>query len=216
MKFLFEFAPIVIFFLVYKLYGLYFAILAMIVATMLQLIYTKIKNGKFEKTHLFTFILLVFFGGITLILRDPAFVMWKVSIFYVAFSLALIASIWIGDKTLAEHMLGREFILPKKIWNNITWLWGLVFIVIAIINSYFVIIALNARDAFFNISGLDKKMDLSNIECINNNFQDLCIIAQTSEQSWVNFKLFGTLGITILLIIFTVFILGKYLKEQKS
>jgi len=215
MKFLFEFAPIIIFFVVYKLYGLYPAILVMIAATALQLVYTRIKNGKFENTHLFTFILLVIFGSITLFLRDPAFIMWKVSVFYVIFALVLIISIWIGKKTLLERILDKNIQVPKKIWNNITLLWGVGFIVIAVINAYFVKIALNSRDAFFNSSGLDEKMDLINIKCGNNSFQDLCILAKDSEEIWVNFKLFGTLGLTLLLLIFTALMLVKYNKEQK-
>lgn len=212
MKFLFEFAPIVVFFLFYKLYGIYAAIIAMIVATLAQLAYSKLKNGKVENTHLFTFILLIIFGGVTLFLRNPSFIMWKVTVFYVVAGLALIVSIFIGSKTLLERMLDKSLNLPKKIWNNITWIWGVGFILIAIVNAYFVRIALVARDNFFNKSGLDPKTDLINIRCEDSNFVELCMLAKTNEQIWVNFKLFGALALTVLLLIFTVFIISKYIK----
>ena len=107
MKFLFDFGPIILFFVIYKTYGLYPAIYAMIASTFAQLMYTRLTTGKFQNSHLMTFGLLVVFGGVTLVLRDPAFVMWKVSVLYVAFALALIGSMWVGKKTLIE---------PQQIW----------------------------------------------------------------------------------------------------
>ena len=80
MKFLLDFFPIALFFIVYKTMGLYAAIYAMIGATALQMLITRLQTGKFEKTHIITFGLLVVFGGITLAIKDPAFIMWKVSV----------------------------------------------------------------------------------------------------------------------------------------
>jgi intracellular septation protein len=45
--------------------------------------------------------------------------------------------------------------------------------------------------------------------------EQLCIAAQQSEESWVNFKLFGTMGLTFVLIIITVIFISKYIKEDK-
>jgi Intracellular septation protein A. len=52
MKFLLDFFPIVLFFIVYKTMGLYAAIYAMIGATALQMLITRFQTGKFENTHL--------------------------------------------------------------------------------------------------------------------------------------------------------------------
>ncbi|MBT4577780.1 septation protein A, partial [bacterium] len=119
MKFLLDFFPIVLFFIVYKTMGLYAAIYAMIGATALQMLITRLQTGKFEKTHIITFGLLVVFGGITLAIKDPAFIMWKVSVLYVVFALALILSMWIGEKTLLQRMLGKEMTLPAKVWHQL-------------------------------------------------------------------------------------------------
>jgi len=216
MKFLFDFGPIILFFVIYKTYGLYPAIYAMITGTFAQLIYTRWSTGKFENSHLITFGLLVVFGGVTLVLRDPAFVMWKVSVLYVAFALALIGSMWIGKKTLIERMLGKELQLPRSTWEKLTWFWGLGFIGISIVNAYFVRAALGARDALFDHSILDSKVELGNIDCTNTTVEMLCIAAQQTEETWVNFKLFGTLGLTFGLILVTVVILSKHLKEKES
>ena len=216
MKFLFDFGPIILFFVIYKTYGLYPAIYAMIASTFAQLMYTRLTTGKFENSHLMTFGLLVVFGGVTLVLRDPAFVMWKVSVLYVAFALALIGSMWVGKKTLIERMLGKELKLPRATWEKLTWFWGLGFIGIAIVNAYFVRTALSTRDALFDHSTLDPKSELGNIDCASSAVEMLCLAAQQSEETWVDFKLFGTLGLTLGLILVTVITLSKHIKEKDS
>ena len=217
MKFLLDFGPIVLFFIVYKFYGLYAAIYAMIASTFVQIMYSRATTGKFVTSQVLTFALLVVFGGISIILRDPAFVMWKVSVLYVIFAAVLIGSNYVGSKTLLERMMGKELQLPRNTWVNLTWFWSLGFIVIAIINAFFVNTALSARNQFLNGGVLvDPKIDLKNFDCSQSPLENLCLIAQSSEESWVNFKLFGTLGLTLVLIIITVLMLSKHFKEKQA
>ena len=217
MKFLLDFGPIVLFFIVYKYYGLYAAIYAMIASTFIQIMYSRATTGKFVTSQVRTFALLVVFGGISIILRDPAFVMWKVSVLYVIFAAVLIGSNYIGSKTLLERMMGKELQLPRNTWVNLTWFWSIGFIIIAIINAFFVNTALSARNLFLNSGSIvDPKIDLKNFDCSQSPFESLCLIAQSSEESWVNFKLFGTLGLTLVLIIITVLMLSKHIKEKQT
>ena len=217
MKFLLDFGPIVLFFIVYKYYGLYAAIYAMIASTFVQIMYSRVTTGKFVTSQVLTFALLVVFGGISIILRDPAFVMWKVSVLYVIFAAVLIGSNYVDSKTLLERMMGKELQLPRNTWVNLTWFWSLGFIVIAIINAFFVNTALSARNQFLNGGVLvDPKIDLKNFDCSQSPLESLCLIAQSSEESWVNFKLFGTLGLTLVLIIITVLMLSKHFKEKQA
>ena len=217
MKLLLDFGPIVLFFIVYKYYGLYAAIYAMIASTFVQIMYSRVTTGKFVTSQVLTFALLVVFGGISIILRDPAFVMWKVSVLYVIFATVLIGSNYVGSKTLLERMMGKELQLPRNTWVNLTWFWSLGFIVIAIINAFFVNTALSARNQLLN-GGVfvDPKIDLKNFDCSQSPLESLCLIAQSSEESWVNFKLFGTLGLTLVLIIITVLMLSKHFKEKQA
>ena len=217
MKFLLDFGPIVLFFIVYKYYGLYAAIYAMIASTFVQIMYSRVTTGKFVTSQVLTFALLVVFGGISIVLRDPAFVMWKVSVLYVIFAAVLIGSNYIGSKTLLERMMGKELQLPRNTWVNLTWFWSLGFIIIAIINAFFVNTALRARNLFLNSGSIvDPKIDLKNFDCSQSPLESLCLIAQSSEESWVNFKLFGTLGLTLVLIIITVLMLSKHIKEKQT
>ena len=217
MKFLLDFGPIVLFFIVYKYYGLYAAIYAMIASTFVQIMYSRVTTGKFVTSQVLTFALLVVFGGISIVLRDPAFVMWKVSVLYVIFAAVLIGSNYVGSKTLLERMMGKELQLPRNTWINLTWFWSLGFIIIAIINAFFVNKALSARNLFLNSGSIvDPKIDLKNFDCSQSPLESLCLIAQSSEESWVNFKLFGTLGLTLVLIIITVLMLSKHIKEKQT
>jgi len=217
MKLLLDFGPIVLFFIVYKYYGLYAAIYAMIASTFVQIMYSRVTTGKFVTSQVLTFALLVVFGGISIILRDPAFVMWKVSVLYVIFSLVLIGSNYVGSKTLLERMMGKELQLPRNTWVNLTWSWSFGFILIAIINAFFVNTALSARNQFLNGGVLvDPKIDLKNFDCSQSPLENLCLVAQSSEESWVNFKLFGTLGLTLVLIVITVLMLSKHIKEKQT
>ena len=215
MKFLLDFFPIALFFIVYKTMGLYAAIYAMIGATALQMLITRLQTGKFENTHIITFGLLVVFGGITLAIKDPAFIMWKVSVLYVVFALALILSMWIGEKTLLQRMLGKEMTLPAKVWHQLTWFWGIGFSGIALVNAYYVDIALSTREQLFSQSTLDPKVELTELDCASTAVEQLCLAAQQSEEAWVNFKLFGTMGLTFVLIIITVIFISRYIKEEK-
>lgn len=217
MKFLLDFGPIVLFFIVYKYYGLYAAIYAMIASTFVQIMYSRVTTGKFVTSQVLTFALLVVFGGISIVLRDPAFVMWKVSVLYVIFAAVLIGSNYIGSKTLLERMMGKELQLPRNTWVNLTWFWSFGFIIIAIINAFFVNTALSARNLFLNSGSIvDPKIDLKNFDCSQSALESLCLIAQSSEESWVNFKLFGTLGLTLVLIIITVLMLSKHIKDKQT
>ncbi len=190
------------------------AIYAMIGATAVQMAITRYQTGKFEKAHLITFGLLVVFGGITIAISDPAFIMWKVSVLYVVFALALIASIYVGKKTLLQRMMGKELKLPAQVWNQLTWFWGIGFVGIAIVNAYYVELALKARDALFSATTLDPKVELTELDCATTTMMDLCVAAQTTEESWVNFKLFGTMGLTFVLIVITVIFISKHIKEK--
>ena len=216
LKLIIDFLPIVLFFIVYKNYGIYPAIYSMIAATAVQILFTKISTGKYEKSHLITFALLVIFGGITLAFNDPAFIMWKVSVLYVIFALVLIGSIFIGEKTLLHRMLSKEISAPYEAWKNVTWLWGVGFLVIAGINAVYVNSALVARSNFLRAENISEDIELQEVDCSISPFTDACFIAQQTEDAWVNFKLFGTLGLTFLLLIITILMISKYIKPKNN
>jgi intracellular septation protein len=189
------------------------AIIAMTLAAIVQISITYFQHKKFEKAQVIGLVFLVVFGGVTIYIDNPAFIMWKVSVLYVVFALALIASIWIGKQTLLARMLGKELKLPSQVWQTLSWLWGLGFIGIALINAYYYVIpSIQANDAFF---GNGERFGLSGFDCTSSTSEALCLVAQQAEESWVNFKLFGTMGLTFGLIVITIILMSKYIKDKE-
>ena len=99
-KFLFDLFPIILFFVAFKAYDIFIATAVAILATLLQIIYVYLKNKKVEKVLLFNGAMITLLGGLTIMLQDKMFIMWKPSVIYWCFALALLFSNYIFLKSL--------------------------------------------------------------------------------------------------------------------
>lgn len=212
MKTLIDFLPIILFFISYKFYGIYTAVYVMIVASVIQVIGTRLMTKKFEKAQVIGLVAMVVFGGLTLWLRSPAFIMWKVSAINLLFAVILLGSLWFSKKPLIAYLLDKQVSMTKQAWIGLNHIWTAMFIVTAIVNSYFVIIALNLREKLITMDIGFQTADLQTITCQI----ELCTQAKLAEQAWVNFKLFGALGITLLFLMITAFYIHKYNTHHES
>ncbi|HSS65429.1 MAG TPA: septation protein IspZ, partial [Gammaproteobacteria bacterium] len=82
MKLLFDFFPVLLFFVTFKMHedpqrGILLATAVIIVATLVQVGVTWLRNRRVEKMHVVTLVLVVIFGGATLLLKDEIFIKWK-------------------------------------------------------------------------------------------------------------------------------------------
>ena len=85
-----EFAPWIIFGLVYKFGGgLYPATVALMIAIVIPLAYGWLRERKVGQMHLVLAILVWVFGAATLILHDVRFLQWKASVYYWLCGLAI-------------------------------------------------------------------------------------------------------------------------------
>jgi intracellular septation protein len=183
-KFLFDLFPVILFFIAYKMEGIFVATAVAIAASALQVAIFWLKNRSFEKMHLITLGLITVLGGATLFFQDADFIKWKVSVVNWVFGLVFIGSGYIGQKPLAARMMGGSVSLPDKIWMRLNWSWGLFFITVGFINIYV---------AFYY------GLELSSAE---------------REDIWVNFKLFGVMGLTFAFVIAQAFYMTRYVEEQ--
>lgn len=163
MKLLFDFFPILLFFIAYKVFDIYIATAVAIAAGFLQSGLYWAKHRRFEKMHIITLLLLVVFGGATLILQDEMFIKWKPSVLNWLFGAVFIGSQFIGKKTIVERMMGGNVTLPAPVWTRLNLSWGIFFIALGFINLY--------------------------------------VVYHFDTDTWVNFKLFGMLGLTIAFVI---------------
>ena len=136
MKQFLDFLPLIVFFAFYKLYDIYVASGALIVATALALVFTWVKYRKVEKMTLITFLMVLVFGTLTLVFHNDLFIKWKVTIIYTLFALALLISQLVLKKPLVQRMLGKELTLPDKVWNNLNLAWAVFFLVCGLANIY--------------------------------------------------------------------------------
>ncbi|WED27951.1 septation protein A [Vibrio sp. DW001] len=135
MKQLIDFIPLIIFFALYKMYDIYVATGALIVATAIQIVLTYFLYKKVEKMQLITFAIVAVFGGMTLFFHDDNFIKWKVTIVYSLFSLGLFVTHLMG-KPVIKGMLGKEISLPDAVWAKINWAWMVFFALCALLNIY--------------------------------------------------------------------------------
>ena len=119
-----DFIPIIVFFVAYRLYGMYAATVAIIVAMIAQIGYQWFRHRKVSKMLLFSGAAVVVLGGVTLVLRDPIFIQWKPTIVYWVTAVAFLFSQFIGRMTLTERMLGAALEgegSPPWRWFNLLW-----------------------------------------------------------------------------------------------
>ncbi|MEJ6078213.1 septation protein A [Vibrio sp. 1-Bac 57] len=176
MKQFFEFIPLIIFFAVYKMVDIYAATGSLIVTTGLLLAYNYFKHGKAEKMHIITFLMVLVFGTLTLILHDDVFIKWKVTVVYVLFTIALLASQFIFKKPILKQMLGKEITLPEKVWSTLNIAWAVFFLALGLLNIY--------------------------------------VAFSLEQEVWVNFKVFGLLGATLVFTLLSGLYIYKYLPNE--
>jgi len=137
---LYDFIPVILFFVTFKLYGIYVATTVGIVATALQVITTRIFKKRFDKQQIITFVVFLFFGGMTLYFHNPIFVKWKPTIVFWIFGLVLLGGSFIGKKNLVQRMMEKvvqgKAEVPRVAWKTLNIAWISFFALMGAINIY--------------------------------------------------------------------------------
>jgi len=120
MQSLIEFFPLVAFFAAWAVGGMYVATAVLMGAMALLLAWDWLRTRTLPKMHLISAVLVWVFGGITLILHDVRFIQWKATVFYWAIAILLAGSVWVGQKTLLERLIGGSIPADHKV-EPATW-----------------------------------------------------------------------------------------------
>lgn len=136
MRILFDFFPILIFFIAYKFFGIFVATALTMAASLVQVSCYWLKHRKFETMHIITLIMVLLFGGSTLWLHNDLFIKWKPTAIYWIFALALLLSQFIGKKPIIQHLLASKVELPSKIWQHLNLSWVIFFTLMGLANVY--------------------------------------------------------------------------------
>ena len=140
-KLLFDFFPIILFFIAFKLEddpkrGLMVATAVIIAATVVQIGYMRIRHGRIEKLHLVTLVLVVVLGGLTLALDDERFIKWKPTLVNWAFALVFLGSQYIGSKPIVRRLMESRVTLPDAAWTRLNFGWIGFFVLLGGANLY--------------------------------------------------------------------------------
>lgn len=150
MKQLLEFLPLIIFVVVYQMSGttlslgsseytfdgIYTATIALMLATVLQVLIVKLVWGLVEKRLLGVAGAVIVFGGATVLLRDPVFIFWKPTVFN--WALAGIHVVWhvVLGKCFFQELLPDEIEMPKHAWTRVTFISTCHFFMVGAVNLY--------------------------------------------------------------------------------
>ena len=138
MKFFFDLIPAIIFLFFYLVFDIYAATKALMIFATLQVIWEHFKHGKVKKVTLITFLLVIPFGAITLILHDDFFIKLKFSIFYWVLALALLVSNYFYKKNLIRSMMHKQIEASNEVWAKMNIAWVGFFVLVGLINLLFI------------------------------------------------------------------------------
>ncbi len=152
------------------------ATVVVIAATFAQIAWVWFRHGKVDKMLWVSLVLVVVFGGMTLIFQDETFIKWKPTILYWVFAGSMAFTAVVLKRNAIRALLGEQMELPEPLWNRVNLSW---------IGFFLFMGALNLFVAF--------------------NFP---------TDIWVNFKLFGGMGLLLLFVLAQGFVLSRYIEEK--
>ena len=160
-----------------KIAPILLATVVVIVATIAQIMWVAFRHGKVDKMLWVSLVLVVVFGGMTLVFQDESFIKWKPTILYWVFAGSMGFAALVMKKNAIKTMLGEQLTLPESVWTKVNLSWM----------------------AFFVIMG----------------FLNLIIAFNFPTDVWVNFKLFGGMGLMLVFVLGQGFLLSKYVEEKQ-
>jgi intracellular septation protein len=180
MKFLFDFFPVLLFYITYKSHedpveGMVTATGVLIMATLFQISYTWLRHRRIEKIHVITMTLLLVLGGATIWFKEPLYLIWKVSIANWLFAIAFAGSHFIGHKPIIKRMMDHAIKLPESVWTRLSLSWIAFFIAVGLLNLY--------------------------------------IGTVYDFDTWVDFKFYGLMGMTLAFVLMQAVYIGRHAEE---
>ena len=138
LKFITDFGPLLIFFVVYSKSGknLSTAIPPLIIATIIAVLISYMVEKKIPYIPLIGGIIVSVFGGLTLYFNNPVFLYMKPTIINVFFGLALAFERFFVKERILKKMLGKSISLTDEGWQILTMRWIFFFFTLALLNEY--------------------------------------------------------------------------------
>lgn len=205
MKLLFDFLPIVLFFVAFKVADankeaaaafatahmgfavsggvvvpdvapVLLATVVVVLATLAQVAVLAVRGKKIDLMLWVSLALVVVMGGLTVWLHNETFIKWKPTLLYWVMGGAFALAPLLFGKNLLKLLLGAQLELPAPVWQRLNLAWIAFFAAMGALNLW---VAYNFATA-----------------------------------TWVNFKLFGGLGLMLVFTIAQGLYLARYLPDE--
>ena len=134
LKLVLDLGPLLLFFFANSRSGIFTATATFMIAVLAALIASYAMTRRLPIMPVVTAIIVVVFGGLTLILHDATFIKVKPTIIYALFGLILIGGLMF-NKPLLGILFDSLFHLTEEGWRKLTLRWALFFLVLAVLNE---------------------------------------------------------------------------------
>ncbi|HZT27360.1 MAG TPA: septation protein A [Pseudolabrys sp.] len=134
LKLVLDIGPLVLFFAANARFGIFAATAAFMAAVLAALAVAYVKTRRIEIMPLVTAVIVIIFGGLTLILHNDTFIKLKPTIIYLLFGGTLVGGLLFG-KSFLGVLFDQVFDLTEEGWRKLTWRWALFFFALAILNE---------------------------------------------------------------------------------
>ena len=129
-----ELGPLILFFVANTRWGIFTATGVFMVAVVAALIAAYKLLHRVPIMTVVSAVVVVVFGGLTLVLQNDVFIKVKPTIIYLLFCAVLLGGLALG-KSLLALVLDSVFDLTPEGWRKLTWRWALFFLVLAVLNE---------------------------------------------------------------------------------
>jgi intracellular septation protein len=158
MQILISFLPLLAFFLAYRWQGIYFATGILMSAMVLVSLLEWLRLRRVAALQLLSTVLILIFGGATLLLRDPRFLKWKPSILMWLMAGAFLVSHWLRRGTLAQRFMQAAvpegLTLDGRQWRALNLAWVSYFALLGATNYWFAFYRSESSWVNFKVYGL--------------------------------------------------------------
>jgi intracellular septation protein len=207
MKLLFDFLPIILFFVAFKVadankaaaaafatshFGfivsggivgaeeapVLLATVVVVIATLAQVAWLAARGKKIDLMLWVSLVLVVTMGGLTIWLHSETFIKWKPTLLYWVMAAALLIASLVWRKNLIRTLLGEQLTLPEPVWQRLNVAWA----------------------AFFALMGA----------------LNLWVAFHFATPTWVNFKLFGLMGLLLAFALGQGLYLARYMSDDEK
>lgn len=136
-KFLADFGPLLIFFIIYKKSGndLSKAIPPLIISTIVAVVIIYYLEKKIPYVPLVGAVIISIFGGLTLYFDNPIFIYLKPTIINLMFAIVLLISNKFFNKNLLKTLLQTAIVMNDDGWKKLNLRWAYFFFFLALVNE---------------------------------------------------------------------------------